>query len=122
MLQQPLTGLRDTNMHSHNSSQIEPWKQYSYLQYSFLTRLLEQKRHHSQLPKSAKICKDPRFSSITDQDIIELGKMVGDKGIFTDESYLEVANTDWMRKYVGTSKVLLRPKTTEQVLFQAIYF
>jgi D-2-hydroxyglutarate dehydrogenase len=96
-------------MHSHQNSNIKC---------SF--GLLQQTRHHSQLSKSAKVCKDTRFASISDEDIVELGKIVGDKGIFTDESYLESANTDWMRKYVGSSKVLLRPKTTEQVVLRAI--
>lgn len=32
-----------------------------------------------------------------------------------DPSSLEAYNTDWMRKFKGSSTTVLRPKTTEQV-------
>jgi hypothetical protein len=33
-----------------------------------------------------------------------------------DEERLSVANTDWLRKYKGTSRLLLLPKDTNEVL------
>lgn len=32
-----------------------------------------------------------------------------------DEERLSVANTDWLRKYIGTSQLLLLPKNTDEV-------
>lgn len=86
--------------------------------------IMEQRRHSSQFSGTSRVGKDsryvktsrdPRYSTIEDQDVAEFQKIVGDKGVLTEESELEAANTDWMRKYVGASKVLLRPRTTQQV-------
>lgn len=86
--------------------------------------IMEQRRHSSQFSGTSRVGKDscyvktsrdPRYSTIEDQDVAEFQKIVGDKGVLTEESQLEAANTDWMRKYVGASKVLLRPRTTQQV-------
>lgn len=86
--------------------------------------IMEQRRHCSQFSGTHRVGKDsryiktsrnPQYSTIDDQDVAEFQKIVGDKGVLTEESELEAANTDWMRKYVGGSKVLLRPRTTQQV-------
>ena len=36
-------------------------------------------------------------------------------GISQDEEDLEAFNNDWMQKYRGQSKIVLKPSTTEQV-------
>jgi D-2-hydroxyglutarate dehydrogenase len=35
--------------------------------------------------------------------------------VVQDEERLSVANTDWLRKYIGTSQLLLLPKNTDEV-------
>ncbi|KAJ3337139.1 hypothetical protein HDU93_001520, partial [Gonapodya sp. JEL0774] len=35
--------------------------------------------------------------------------------VITDQSQIQPYNTDWMNKYTGQTKVVLRPKTTEEV-------
>ncbi|KAK3279205.1 D-2-hydroxyglutarate dehydrogenase, mitochondrial [Cymbomonas tetramitiformis] len=59
--------------------------------------------------------RDERFSQLTEADISFFRNTLGDTGLITDESSLEAYNHDWMGKYTGTSKLALRPKTTEQV-------
>lgn len=86
--------------------------------------IMEHRRHSSQFSVTHRVGKDsryiktsrdPRYSTIEDLDVAEFQKIVGNKGVLTEESELEAANTDWMRKYVGASKVLLRPRTTQEV-------
>lgn len=122
---QPIGGFQNNNYCTYVSSQERILKHFSYCHHPDLNGLLmEQKRHSSQLSETDRVftdtryrkaSRDPRYSRINDQDIAELGKIVGEKGIVTEEAELEAANTDWMRKYVGGSKVLLRPRTTQQV-------
>lgn len=86
--------------------------------------LIEQRRHSSQLSESSWLKKDlqqrvtsrdPRYSTVDEKDISEFKRIVGKKGVFTEKDELDVANVDWMRKYAGSSKIMLRPNTTEQV-------
>lgn len=55
------------------------------------------------------------FASLGSDDIGEFKKILSDKNVLTDASDLEFFNEDWMRKYRGESKCVLKPQTTEQV-------
>ena len=41
--------------------------------------------------------------------------MLGSKAVVTEEEDLDIHNTDWTKKYKGTSQLVLKPKTTEEV-------
>eukprot|EP00249_Psilotum_nudum_P005723 c19150_g1_i1 orf=341-2224(-) len=74
-----------------------------------------QSRHYGQLAGAAKVIRDPRFSKLESNDIAHFQKIIGEKSVIVDTDKLDVANTDWMGKYKGNSKLLLRPCKTEQV-------
>ena len=42
-------------------------------------------------------------------------RMLGSKAVVTDEETLDIHNTDWTKKYKGTSSLMLKPETTEDV-------
>ena len=49
------------------------------------------------------------------QDVAFFERVLDNKAIVTDEETLETHNTDWTKKYQGTSQLMLKPKTTEDV-------
>lgn len=59
--------------------------------------------------------RSPDFGTLQSEDVEYFRTILGTSGVITDEDALAVANTDWMNKYHGKSKLLLRPKTSEQV-------
>ena len=59
--------------------------------------------------------RNPVFSTINDDDIAQFKEILGEKYVIQDEERLLAANTDWMRKYKGSSKLLLQPRSTEEV-------
>jgi hypothetical protein len=59
--------------------------------------------------------RSPDFGTLQSEDVEYFRTTLGTSGVITDEDALAVANTDWMNKYHGKSKLLLRPKTSEQV-------
>lgn len=66
---------------------------------------------------ASKIQRNPLFASLDSKDVSYFKEILGDKNVIEDEERLETANTDWMHKYKGSSKLLLLPKNTEEVLF-----
>ncbi|XP_024030195.1 D-2-hydroxyglutarate dehydrogenase, mitochondrial [Morus notabilis] len=61
------------------------------------------------------IQRNPSFSTLNTDDINYFKGLVGEKNVIQDEDRLLTANTDWMHKYRGSSKLLLQPRTTEEV-------
>jgi len=60
--------------------------------------------------------RDSRFGKLTPEHVDHFKSIVGDSGIIYDnEDDLFIYNTDWMNKYRGKSKLVLKPKTTQQV-------
>lgn len=59
--------------------------------------------------------RNPKFSSVNLEDICHFKSILGEKYVIEDEDRLDDANTDWMRKYKGSSKLMLQPRTTEEV-------
>lgn len=61
------------------------------------------------------------FSTITSEDISYFKNILGERGVVQDEETLDAVNTDWMRKYKGTSKLMLQPRTSEEVEFSFLF-
>lgn len=61
------------------------------------------------------IQRNPFFSTINHDDIIYFENKLGMKNVIQDEEELQTANTDWMHKYKGSSKLMLLPENTDQV-------
>ena len=40
---------------------------------------------------------------------------MGPKGVVTDSDTLDIHNTDWTKKFKGSSQLMLKPQTTEEV-------
>lgn len=59
--------------------------------------------------------RNPSFSTLNSDDINYFKGILGEKNVIQDEDRLLTANTDWMHKYRGSSKLLLQPRTTEEV-------
>lgn len=63
----------------------------------------------------SKVSRDSRFKQLTPEDVAFFKGVVGEAGAITDADDLLFYNEDWMRKYRGQLKLVLKPKTTEQV-------
>ncbi|KAG0369811.1 hypothetical protein BC939DRAFT_445903 [Gamsiella multidivaricata] len=59
--------------------------------------------------------RDHSFKKLTDQDIEYFKSILAPSGVSQDEEDLEAFNIDWMQKYRGQSKLVLKPSSTEQV-------
>ena len=55
------------------------------------------------------------FATLNDADLAHFRDALGNDAVLTDDKSLDAVNEDWMRKYKGSSRVLLLPNTTEQV-------
>ncbi|CAN6439404.1 unnamed protein product [Victoria cruziana] len=64
---------------------------------------------------SSKVERSSAFAKITAEDINYFQKILSAKNVIQDEDRLVAANTDWMRKYKGSSQLLLQPSSTEEV-------
>lgn len=56
-----------------------------------------------------------RFSSITDSDIKHFESLLGANRVITDAADIQPHNIDFLQAVRGSSQVLLKPKTTEEV-------
>lgn len=59
--------------------------------------------------------RNPSFSTLNSDDIEYFKRILGEKNVIHDEDRLLTANMDWMHKYRGSSKLLLQPRSTEEV-------
>ncbi|XP_016501832.2 D-2-hydroxyglutarate dehydrogenase, mitochondrial isoform X1 [Nicotiana tabacum] len=57
----------------------------------------------------------PDFSTISSEDVSYFKKILGERGVVQDEETLDAVNMDWMRKYKGASKLMLQPRSAEEV-------
>ncbi|KAG0201365.1 hypothetical protein BGX28_005790 [Mortierella sp. GBA30] len=55
------------------------------------------------------------FKKLSEQDIAYFKSILAPSAIAQDEEDLEAFNNDWMQKYRGQSKLVLKPSSTEQV-------
>ena len=54
------------------------------------------------------------FSKLTQKDVNQFESILGPKGVVTDQEELQVHNIDWTKKFIGQSKLMLRPASTEE--------
>ncbi|KAK6867837.1 D-2-hydroxyglutarate--pyruvate transhydrogenase DLD2 [Candida tropicalis] len=64
---------------------------------------------------SKKVQRDPKYKQLEASDLEFFKSVLPENAIITDEDDLLFYNEDWMRKYRGQSKLVLKPKTTEEV-------
>lgn len=64
---------------------------------------------------AAGIKRNPSFAEINKDDVSFFKSVLGENNVVEDEDRLEVANMDWMRKYRGSSRIMLQPRTTDEV-------
>ncbi|XP_010275534.1 PREDICTED: D-2-hydroxyglutarate dehydrogenase, mitochondrial [Nelumbo nucifera] len=64
---------------------------------------------------ATQIQRNPSFSTLNSDDVDHFKKILGEKNVIQDEDRLLTANVDWMGKYKGSSKLLLQPRSTEEV-------
>ena len=50
-----------------------------------------------------------RFSMVQDSDLQHFESLLGTPGVFTCDNMLEAHNVDWTKKFVGQSKLVLKP-------------
>lgn len=55
------------------------------------------------------------YNALGGKDLSFFERVLGDKGVVTDEEILDIHNTDWTKKYKGSSQVMLKPQTTADV-------
>lgn len=55
------------------------------------------------------------FATLADKDLTKFESMLDKSGVITDADVISPYNKDWTNKFVGSSKLLLRPKDTEEV-------
>ncbi|XP_074295169.1 D-2-hydroxyglutarate dehydrogenase, mitochondrial-like [Silene latifolia] len=57
----------------------------------------------------------PSFSEVNFKDVSYFQSILGENNVILDADRLQSANTDWMHKYKGFSKIMLLPRSTEEV-------
>ena len=73
------------------------------------------KRSYHSVGEAAGVQKGKHFANVSDKDLQVFEGILGAKSVLTDESELEVFNTDWQSRWIGRSKVALLPRSTEEV-------
>ncbi|XP_038725643.1 D-2-hydroxyglutarate dehydrogenase, mitochondrial isoform X2 [Tripterygium wilfordii] len=64
---------------------------------------------------STNIQRNSLFANLNSDDISYFKEILGEKNVIQDEERLLSANTDWMHKYAGSSRLMLQPRTTDEV-------
>ncbi|GBG68855.1 hypothetical protein CBR_g3549 [Chara braunii] len=65
--------------------------------------------------RKEEIIRDASFARLDADDLEFFTRTIGSAGVITDKAVLDLANTDWMRRYKGSGQVVLRPRTTDEV-------
>ena len=55
--------------------------------------------------------RNPNFATVKDSDVVFFKDVC--KSVLTEESEVRSFNTDWTKKWIGSSRVVVRPETTE---------
>ncbi|OVA06188.1 FAD-linked oxidase [Macleaya cordata] len=108
--------------HFENQKNVElcchPLRDYIGNLQVFVARNVGQtyKIHYRSFSSAAKLIqRNPSFSTLNADDVKHFKEILGEKNVIEDEDTLSTANVDWMRKYKGSSKLLLQPRSTEEV-------
>jgi D-2-hydroxyglutarate dehydrogenase len=75
----------------------------------------QQRVQASRLFSHLNLQRNTSFNFLNDKDLTFFESLIGKNAVITDENELAIHNTDWTKKYKGSSKLLLKPKTTEEV-------
>ncbi|KAG0358270.1 hypothetical protein BG005_002552 [Podila minutissima] len=59
--------------------------------------------------------RNPSFKKLSEDDITYFRSILAPSSLSQDEEDLQVFNNDWLQKYRGQSKLVLKPSSTEQV-------
>ncbi|GJX57905.1 D-2-hydroxyglutarate dehydrogenase, mitochondrial isoform X1 [Tanacetum coccineum] len=79
------------------------------------THNISEIRHRNYGSAASIVQRNPKFSTINNDDITYFEKILGAKKVIQDNEELETANTDWMNKYKGSSKLMLQPDNTGEL-------
>eukprot|EP00878_Enallax_costatus_P022280 GHUV01023625.1.p1 GENE.GHUV01023625.1~~GHUV01023625.1.p1 ORF type:complete len:250 (+),score=41.15 GHUV01023625.1:583-1332(+) len=109
---------RLTKMHQHMLSLLSRnaaslcnlSTQWARASLALIDKPASQQRH-----ATTTVVRDPSYSQVNDDDLKFFTSILGERGVVDGESALEPMNRDWMGKYVGQSKLALKPSTTEEV-------
>jgi hypothetical protein len=63
----------------------------------------------------AALARDASFGTVHSDDVSFFRSILGAASVVTDPDAVAPHNEDWMRKYRGSSKVVLKPRSSEQV-------
>jgi hypothetical protein len=64
---------------------------------------------------SAKLTRNNNFKVLTDKDASVFEGILGSSSVLRDAHEIEPYNSDWTKKYSGNSKMVLKPKSAEQI-------
>ncbi|KAK9136290.1 hypothetical protein Syun_015620 [Stephania yunnanensis] len=84
-----------------------------YLRGYYIGKSLVQRKYYGSVASGLQ--KNPTFATLNLDDVNYFKGILGEKNVIQDEDRLATANVDWMHKYKGSSKLLLRPTCTEEV-------
>ncbi|KAK9113051.1 hypothetical protein Scep_020570 [Stephania cephalantha] len=84
-----------------------------YLRGYYIGKSLVQRKYYGSMASGLR--KNPTFATLNLDDVNYFKGILGEKNVIQDEDRLATANVDWMHKYKGSSKLLLRPTCTEEV-------
>ena len=59
--------------------------------------------------------RNKNFKVLDDKDVAHFESLIEKQCVITDEEEIAPANSDWTKKYTGASKLLLKPKSNEEV-------
>jgi len=92
------------------------WKRVNYFLRYLRIQQPTGKRFVSEIASRASPSgRNSAFSRLTAEDVSYLKHVVSSRCVVEEKEALEPFNTDWMRKYRGTSSLVLKPNSTEQV-------
>lgn len=85
------------------------------VRYSHPARLDASRRVLATVAKKGSLKRDVRFGAVTEQHVHYFTKLLGDAAVVTNAADLQPFNVDWMRRFVGKSRLALKPRTTAHV-------
>lgn len=90
-------------------------RRLSYSRRLIVSNSFVYRRYASTLTSETYNLERKSFATLNDNDINHFKTILSENGIIQDEQDLGIYNEDWMGKYRGSSKLVLKPKTTQQV-------
>ena len=60
--------------------------------------------------------RNKNFKVLNDKDISFFERILEKSSVITDEKEIEPANSDWLKFFKGNSKLMLKPKSDEEIV------